>query len=324
MHRSISSLLIFFSLVFLLPLHHQPVQAQTYSAYDLLNTVNEMRSSYGLPPYQVDGALMGTAQSQSDYMASIDKITHLRENGSGPESYGISAENIGGGINISPETIVYSQWADDLHTKTIIGFTEGLAGAGVTEKNGMIYYTLDVRNTGTTFNPVQATQPGVTGAQPSAESSQNDISTLQTSTPSPDGSIVHEVQAGQTLWSVANAYGVNIMELEALNPDISVDNPVIYPGQKITIRLAFTPTPSLFPSQTPVPATATPRPTFTPRPTHTITITPTPTAPGLLPRIPSLGSEDTRTLGIIVVAFCAAGLVALVIAGLRSGKKPEE
>lgn len=39
---------------------------------------------------------------------------------------------------------------------------------------------------------------------------------------------------------------------------------------------------------------------------------------------PSLGSEDTRTLGIIVVAFCAAGLVALVIAGLRSGKKPEE
>ncbi len=324
MRRFLSIFLILTGLIFLVPAQQEPVHAQTWGASDLINTVNEMRVSYGLAPYQVDGSLTSMAQAHSDYMASIGAITHTRSDGSGPENHGVTAENIGGGQNASPQYIVYTQWADDLHTNTVVGYTEGLAGAGVTEKDGVIYYTLDVKNTGTASNYRQTALPGSSGTQVSVQTTQNVITALQTAIPSPDGSIIHEIQAGQTLWNVAIAYGVKILDLAALNPDISADDPVVYPGQKIIIRRAYTPTPSLLPSQTPIPPTNTPRPTYTPRPTHTITISPSPTSPALLPKVPSLGSKDSHILGIAVVAISAIGLLAIIITTLRSSRKPEE
>lgn len=326
MRRFLSLITVLISLVVISPLPWEKVHAQAYSAADLINTVNEMRASYGLAPYQVDGSLTSIAQGHSDYMASIGTLTHTRADGSSPAGYGITAENIGGGKNASPAYIVYTQWADDLHTNTVVGYTEGLAGAGVAEKDGILYYTLDVRNTGK-VNNYQPTAVAGTPASTLAggKSPQNVISPFQTVTPLPDGSIIHEIQAGQTLWHVANAYGLTVPDLVGLNSGLSADNPIVYPGQKIIVRRAFTATPSLIPSLTPIPPTRTPRPTFTPRPTHTITTSPTPTSPGFLPDIPSLGSKDTRVLGIGVVAVSVLGLLAILITTLRSrGKNGDE
>lgn len=321
MHRSLFVSLVLFSLVCFALAQPGSAYAQVSSAADLINTVNEMRASYGLSPYQTDGGLASIAQAHSDYMASIGVFTHTRKDGSGPADDGITAENIGGGLNASPHYIVYTQWADDLHTKTIVGFTEGLAGAGVAVKDGVVYYTLDVKNTGLVNTNPQAqpvNNPGSTSPQPT----QAPVSAMQTVTPADDGSIIHVIQSGQTLWNVAIAYGVKIIDLAALNPGISVENPVVYPGQKIVVRMASTPTPSLIPSQTPLPPTKTPKLTFTPRLTRTITTEPTVTPPPLLPEVPSLGSKDSRSLGIVVIAVSVLGLLAILITMIRGGQKP--
>jgi len=304
-----------------LVLPQMQISAQSWGSYDLINTVNEMRASYGLPPYQTDGGLASIAQAHSDYMASIGVFTHTRKDGSGPADDGITAENIGGGLNASPQYIVYTQWADDLHTKTIVGFTEGLAGAGVAVKDGIVYYTLDVKNTGLVNTNPQA-QPVSNPGSASPQPTQAPVSAMQTVTPADDGSIIHIIQSGQTLWNVAIAYGVKIVDLAALNPGISVENPVVYPGQKIVVRMASTPTPSLIPSQTPLPPTKTPKLTFTPRLTRTITTEPTVTPPPLLPEVPSLGSKDSRSLGIVVIAISVLGLLAILITMIRGGQKP--
>ncbi|NPV75129.1 MAG: LysM peptidoglycan-binding domain-containing protein [Anaerolineae bacterium] len=321
MRLFLSVSLILISLVCLAPAQPESVHAQTWGASDLINTVNEMRASFGLPPYQVDGALMAIAQEHSDYMATIGVFTHTRKDGSSPADDGITAENIGGGLNASPQYVVYTQWADDLHTNTVVGYTEGLVGAGVAVKDGVVYYTLDVKNTGKTTNYRQTQLPGSSGSA-SPQPTLAPVNPMQTATPAEDGSIIHVIQPGQTLWNVAIAYGVKILDLAALNPGISVEKPIVYPGQKIVVRLAFTPTPSLIPSQTPLPPTKTPKFTFTPRPTRTMTIEPTATPPPLLPRIPSLGSEDSRALGIAVVAISVLGLLAILITTLRGGQKP--
>jgi LysM repeat protein len=57
--------------------------------------------------------------------------------------------------------------------------------------------------------------------------------TITVATPQPDGSIVHTVQAGETLWSIAATYGLTLDEIRALNPDVG---DFIYEGQKLLIR----------------------------------------------------------------------------------------
>lgn len=304
----------------------RPVRAQSASPYDLINTVNEMRSSYGLSPYQIDGSLMSIAQGHSEYMASIGSFTHTRADGTTPKDLNITAENIGGGLNASPGYIVYTQWSDDLHTNTIIGYTDGLVGAGVaTTADGVVYYTLDVKNTGK-VNNYRQTQPAGASSDVSTTSqpTQLPITPMQAVTPAEDGSITHVVQSGQTLWNIAITYDVKILDLVGLNPGLSAEKPVVYPGQKIIIRMPFTPTISPTITETPIPPTRTSQPTYTPRPTRTITATVTVTSPPLLPKVPSLGSGDAQAIGVVVIIASTLGLLAILISSIHSARKPGE
>jgi LysM repeat protein len=58
--------------------------------------------------------------------------------------------------------------------------------------------------------------------------------------PREDGSIVHIIQSGNTLYAIASAYGVSADEITALNPEIT-NWSMIYPGNEIIIRPATTP-----------------------------------------------------------------------------------
>ncbi|NMB88576.1 MAG: LysM peptidoglycan-binding domain-containing protein [Chloroflexi bacterium] len=139
--------------------------------------------------------------------------------------------------------------------------------------------------------------------------------------PLADGSILHQVESGQTLWAIADAYGTTPEDLIALN-DLDPENPVIYAGQKLAIRVAFTPTTSPTITETSRPATRTPRPTYTPRPTRA-TSTPaptlTPTPPPLLPEISVFRSVNRQAIGIGMIVVCGLGLLVMIITGLRRG-----
>ncbi|MFQ3537226.1 MAG: LysM peptidoglycan-binding domain-containing protein [Aggregatilineales bacterium] len=111
----------------------------------------------------------------------------------------------------------------------------------------------------------------------------------------PDGSIIHVVQEGDTLASIAVAYGITVSELRRLN-NIPPEEFVIRPGQRLLVK---TPAPNvtyIVVTATPTPdPNASPTPSFTPfivLPTNTpiriipITIvpaTPIPTGQSLMP-----------------------------------------
>jgi len=286
------------------------VQAQASSPSDLIAEVNSLRAQYGLAPYQVDSGLMASAQSHSDYQASIQTGTHTRANGSSPASLGFT-ENIAYGNGMSASVAVRSIWTDQLHMNTMVGYESGFVGAGAaTDANGTVYYTLQVRSTGGYVAPVIQNTPG-SGITPAVITPQV-IKVATTSTPSPDGSIKHKVEPGQTIWAIALAYSRSEVELIQYNY-LNAQNPLIYPGQVIIIQPAFTPTVTPTITNTPLPPTRTPRPTFTPRPTRpTATLAPTftPTTP---PLVPPLNTGSRRAIGIGIILVCVAGLALSIL-----------
>lgn len=57
---------------------------------------------------------------------------------------------------------------------------------------------------------------------------------IQTATPQDDGSVIHTVADGQSLWGIALAYGVFIGDIQNLN-GLDADNSVIQAGQNLMI-----------------------------------------------------------------------------------------
>ena len=77
----------------------QPVQAAASDGYDLIAAVNTLRQSKGVAPLAVDGSLMGSAQSHTDYQASMGSWTHTGPGGSTPTSRAVAA-GYGGGASV--------------------------------------------------------------------------------------------------------------------------------------------------------------------------------------------------------------------------------
>lgn len=76
-----------------------------------------------------------------------------------------------------------------------------------------------------------SSKPGSSATQVSTQTS---VVPIITSTPNPDGSTIHTVQTGQTLWGIAAVYDVSLDEILNLN-GLSKDA-LIYPGQNLTIK----------------------------------------------------------------------------------------
>lgn len=123
------------------------------------------------------------------------------------------------------------------------------------------------------------------------------------STARPDGDVVHEVQSGQTLWSIAIQYGTTIEQLKRLNG--LTDNTVV-PGWKLLVQKGATqpapPTPTLPGSLVSQAATPTPAWTITP------VSTPAPNEMSILAQ--SLGANKLVVVSMIVsFSVLVAGIV---------------
>ena len=137
-----------------------------------------------------------------------------------------------------------------------------------------------------------------------------------TSTPAADGSITHIVRSGEFLITIAQAYGISLDELLALN-NLSTES-ILQVDQELIIRKATNPLPALT-SGTVIAPTATLRPSLTPQPSHTpaVTATPTPTptrGPSVFARV---FSGRAAYVGIGIIALILMGVALLIISSRR-------
>ena len=166
-------------------------------------------------------------------------------------------------------------------------------------------------------------QHTLTSAKSSAQENQPTptySSWVITSTPNPDGSIVHIVQEGETLWDISLAYGVPGAEIMG-NSGNSATVTDVYVGQVLIIR---PPDPSTqTPTLTSTPTRITPqatllRPTLTPIPTQTLFPTLTPTAK---PNVLFRAFADTHTVGIAMVSISGVGILLVLVFGFFKKSK---
>jgi hypothetical protein len=291
--------------VFLQPEKH--IQAQANSAIELINTVNSVRKNNSLALFEVDNTLMASAQQHADYMAEIGQITHNRKDGSTLSSLGF-LENIAGGTNLTVQVVVFSMWTDTTNLNTIVGYPFGKVGAGVAVKDDMIYYVLQV----------QEIQTGL-AAQPTINyqitPDPNLVSDVMTATPQLDGSIIHEVLDGQSLWSIAIAYNVTIADIIQWNN--LLPTPVIFVGERLVVQIAPTPTLSPTITNTSIPPTRTITPSqtpITPQPSATITPTPSPTSKPPF-SIYNMEKRQRQTIGWGIAIICLMGLFIVAFRG---------
>lgn len=304
-----------------------PRRVQAQSPSEVLALVNALRAANGLPPYRSDSALMAAAQLQSDHMASIGAITHSGPGGSSSKGRAIAAgygggatvgvtENVAAGVNMTPQQAVNIWQGDSLHLNTMLSPNHVDAGVGVAVSGNMVYYTLVVGYIsgqpagGETSQPAATPAPGQ-ATRPPSTSRGFQLVEVQTATPQPDGTLIHEVKAGEVLLNIAEAYEVELVELLELNN--LTDKAVIYPGQKLTIATAEpTPTPSATPTLTPSP-TPTRRPTWTPTATAA-PATPAPTLPTPQPTEQSLTARLVSDP--LLMAIGGLALLGVVLLGV--------
>lgn len=230
-------------------------QARLASASELIQLVNQLRAANGLSPYRVNSALMAAAQSHSDYQAATGNTSHTGKGGSRPHDRAVAngygggatvyvSENIATGTNLTAGEAVGWWQGDNIHLTTMLSTSYRDVGAGLAESGGVKYYTLVVGYIAGEQGQPPASQPGQDNRQPASTPGANPapvgtpvawIVPVKAATPRTDGSIVHEVQFGQALYSIADAYDVELPYLLTIN-SLNADT-VIYPGDKLWIRL---------------------------------------------------------------------------------------
>ena len=216
---------------------------------DLIGLVNDIRTGNGLPALEVNSILMGTAQSTAETMAASLMGWHI-----GNVSGRVMAAGYGGGATawatenfaIGPMSLqdLAWVWSDASHMIPMVNPAYQHIGAGVaTAPDGSVYYIVQAAYT--SASPATRTQvPGTVEAfDPTAPPAQWIIPVV-TATPDADGKVIHEVQMGQSLWSIAIAYNTHIVDILRFN-QMSPEQQVVWIGQKLAIPV------------TPQPATAT-------------------------------------------------------------------
>jgi uncharacterized protein YkwD len=279
-------------------------RAQGDCAYELIAAVNNLRASYGLAPFAVDPILMAVVQAQTDFrVATGGAYGHLGPNGERPRDRAIAAgygggmtvfvsENIIEGTDLTPAQAIEWWTGDDPHLNTMIGEYYRDIGAGCGWSGNYAYYTINSGYVAGGYSSSGYTTPSAPGAA-AAEP-------FFVATPAPDGSITHTVAPGQTLWTIAAYYGVDLDTLRRLNG--FGESPILHPGDLVMVsEAAATATPTIAPTeQEPTPTDPLRSPSRTP------TVTPTPVPGAAVPEERNNLSKALIGIGALLALAGAA------------------
>lgn len=306
-----------------LPLFQEPFSTPTLpsapSPAEVINTVNDLRLSQGLNALTIHPVLMEVAAQQAGALAASEgAVGHQRPCGMtlgqqllvmgfplwGDLSLdGYRSENW---VMAGTAGEAVTAWlGDDLHTNTMLSPERSDIGAAVVPGVRTYYIVLETAlrtNSGQHQSTAYDILTGIPMTQTvcagyfSGDLSQYSIPVV-VSTARPDGDVVHEVQYGQTLWSLAEQYHVSIEQIKLFNGLVD-DN--ILPDWKLLIQKAAT----QFPPVTGAPpvsvmSTETKYPTAIPY----YTATPTLTATGLSVPLGEQIRQNDTVVAALVIAF---------------------
>lgn len=307
-------------------------QESAPGGYDLVAAVNAYRAANGYYQISVNSLVMAAAQSHAEWIVETGQGGHIGAGGS-DETMRVSWTGYGGGASIqcdeswasgrSIDDAVYGAWSDWVHQEVMLNawgnrYTD-IGGGVASYGDGSYVFVLNVcmvigqpagGDVPENEDPDTNT-PGQSQA-PAADPSQY-IYGITKATPQADGTLKHKVLYGQTLITIAEAYGITVDELRTLNK-MDATNTVIWPDQELLIKTATgASTPLAIPTQT---AEATQgsaatalMPTATVQPlTAATTVEPT-----LLPTQPASAEKriDPK-VGLMLLGFSALGLVILL------------
>lgn len=224
------------------------VEAQGSPTNDILQLVNQVRAEYGLPALTYNGALATAAQNHANFIAQNGIYSHIGINGSTWQDRaeaagytGYAGENLVGGTRLTPQQGVVWWRNSAIHFSNMLNPRWMEVGVGFAVGSGQNFYV-------TVFGTPYDAPP------PRSEQRVVDVpfivAPIELASPNEDGSIIHTVLQGQTLWAIAARYEVSLADLYLFN-GLNQDS-VINPGDKLTIRLADgqppppTPTPPVY------------------------------------------------------------------------------
>ena len=294
-----------------------PKSAQAaVGAYDLTVAVNSLRADNDVAALSTSVYLMAAAQNQATYLANTYAATppgetegHIGADGSDATTRAEEAgyvfttgtqvrENWAGvSSSTTVDELINSVWGDADHTNVMLHSYGIQIGAGVAQVDDMVYYVLNVVVDYTSSPTGLATSRTETP----------EVVPVDVATPQTDGSIIHIVEKGQALWSIAITYGVTVDQLRILNNLSETAN--IYEGQQLYVRAAYTQTPTMTSTVTPMPPTRTPIPPQTPQALKNQT------EASDSDSIVTQGNREV--LGIVLIIGCGIGLAYLIYTMFR-------
>jgi LysM repeat protein/uncharacterized protein YkwD len=304
------------------------------TAADVINAVNNLRIASGLNALSIHPVLMQVAAQQASALASSEgAVGHQR-----PCRMTLGQQLLSLGFplwgDLSQDGYRSENWvmagtveevmefwqSDAEHLNTMISPNRSDIGAAVVVGD-QIYVVLETAlktNSGQMQSTAYDILTGIPMTQTlcagfaSGEISDYSIPVI-VSTARPDGDVIHEVQYGQTLWTLADMYHVTVEQIKLLN---GLTTDTIVPGWKLLIQKAAT---------QPAPVTDTPpsrfTPTETPYPTAVPYHSPTPSPTVTVVTVP-LGEQIKQNRMVVAALLIAFSVLLAGIIGF--GRKKEE
>jgi LysM repeat protein len=310
-------------------------QSQPPTPAQVIEAINNLRISHGIAPLGVHPVLMQIGQMEAEGIAG-GMGGHWRPNGltlgqwlislgyplSGDLTLdGYRSENWG--FAQSAKDAVAMWLGDDIHTNTMLSLDRSDIGVGIAysmenesyvivvetalqTKSGKQQYEAAAILTGIPQTQVayagMLTQAAKDGVLP-----QNMVS-VSLATALPDGNVYHDVKYGQTLWSIAIAYGTTIKQIQQLNGLVDT---TVQPGQHLLVaQNATQPAPSSMPQIFVLPTQGV----STPAAMQTVTPTIEPTS--------AIPERDRRNNMYGVIAIGGAALFLGGLFTVMTRKKP--
>jgi len=304
------------------------------TAAEVIEAVNQLRIANGLLPLNTHPALMQVAQWEANAIAG-GAPGHTRPNGltlgqwllslGYPLSGDLSMDGYRSENWVAARTAqeAIELWLmDGPHTNTMLSPDRSDVGAAIAvgDQTYIVLETALQTNSGEmqydAYEILTAIAQGgsISGVDSSVPQY---IIPVKRSTARPDGNVIHKVQYGQSLWSIAVTYNTTIDQIRAWNN--LGDSTEIYDGQVLLVQMHATQPPP--PTRTPL-ATYTALATLSPiSPGNepTATFSPVPTDPTQVKANSSQALSSGVWVGLIVIVAIVAG-----IAGTWLTNRPTE